>query len=313
VWCKLDLHLAGNILGYEKVAGPKKLLISGAPHMSAAQAEFESIAFHQRVLLPFYDRYLKGLDTDYEQRPAVEYTVRNSKDVVSQPQWPPAATHRPFYLSADSSGSVTSLNDGTLGDAPPDRQDAATAYTYPDHLWMLGHVTFGPNGPDGVARVLTFTSAPLADDLTTAGHAELILHVASTGPDTDIIVKLSAQAPQSLEDRARGLQPPSVVVTKGWLRASCRAVDPASREGAPVLTFSEPAPLKPGQTYELRVPLMPMAFRFAKGTRIRVEIACADSPITDAVFSHHFTPDRAGTDTIHHSAAYPSRLVLPVI
>lgn len=313
VWCKLDLHLAGNILGFEKVAGPKKLLISGAPHMSAAQAEFESIDFHRRVLLPFYDRYLKGADTDYEARPAVEYAVRNSKDVVQQPQWPPAAANRPFYLGDAKTESVTSLNDGALSEAPPKSAESATAYSYPDHLWMLGHVTFGPNGPDGVARVLTFTSAPLPDNMTMSGHAELILHLSSTGPDTDVIVKLSAQAPQAPEDRARGVQPPSMVVTKGWLRASCRAVDPAaSREGAPVLTFGGPQPLQPGKPYELRVPLMPMAYRFAKGSRIRVEIACADSPITDAVFSHHFTPDRAGTDTIHHSAVFPSRLLLPV-
>ena len=46
-------------MGFERVAGPSKLLVSGVPSMSAALVEFESIAFHERVLLPFYERHLR--------------------------------------------------------------------------------------------------------------------------------------------------------------------------------------------------------------------------------------------------------------
>ena len=67
-WCKLDLHLAGNIEGYRRMAGPKTLFITAAAHMSAVQAELESVAFHELRLLPFYDHYLKGLDTGFKRR-----------------------------------------------------------------------------------------------------------------------------------------------------------------------------------------------------------------------------------------------------
>src|SRR6185503_12994682 len=46
-------------------------------------------------------------------------------------------------------------------------------------------VTFGPQGPDTVARILTFTSAPLDDDLEVVGPIKLVLHAASSNTDTD--------------------------------------------------------------------------------------------------------------------------------
>jgi len=58
---------------------------------------------------------------------------------------------------------------------------------------------------------------------------------------------------------------------------------------------------------------LPHAWRFAKGSRIRLEISCADSPITDFLFSHVYRPDKHGTDTIHHNAEHPSELTLPVL
>lgn len=312
VWCKRDLHLAGNIEGFQRVGGPKKLLVTGAPHMSAAQADFESVAFHERVLLPFYDRWLKEAETDYESRPAVAFHVRGGGEAAST-QWPPAdSILRAFYLASGPTGSVTSLNDGALAEHPAESGEV-TSYSYPDHRWMLGHVTFTATGPDPVRRVLTFTSSPLADGMEVAGSGELVLYGSSSRTDMDVIVKLSEQKPQAAEDRARGIQPLADPVTKGWLRGSHRALAAErSVDGAPVPRHDAPQPLRPGTVYELRVPLVPMAHRFAAGSRIRIEIACADSPITDAVFAHIFTPDTVGTDSIHHSAEYPSRLLLPV-
>ena len=52
--------------------------MSGAPNAWAAAAEFNNLDFHKKVLLPFYDHYLKGLETDYASRPNVEYAVRGS-------------------------------------------------------------------------------------------------------------------------------------------------------------------------------------------------------------------------------------------
>jgi len=49
-----------------------------------------------------------------------------------------------------------------------------------------------------------------------------------------------------------------------------------------------------------------------KGSRLRLELANGDSLVADPIFSHTDTPDKMGEDTIHHSRARPSRLVLTV-
>lgn len=315
VWAKRDLHLNGNIIGYQKVRGPKKLRLSGAPSPGAAHKEFASQQFHETVLLPFYDHYLKGLDTPYLKRPAVEYAVRGGDALATAAEWPPQhMRYEAWYLGAERSGSVRSLNDGSLSQTAGSA-DGATSYRQPDASWTIGHVAMTPQGPDPVARVLTFTSAPLPEDVIIAGPAELVLYLSADRGDTDVIVRLSEQAAQdskTADTKAAQAQPASTLVTKGWLRASHRAVDAeASRPGTPVLTHADPAPLQPGEVYELRIPLMPAAYRFRAGSRIRLEIAGTDSPLTDAQWWHVYTPDRAGTDTIHHSAAAPSHLLLP--
>jgi predicted acyl esterase len=58
---------------------------------------------------------------------------------------------------------------------------------------------------------------------------------------------------------------------------------------------------------------MPCANVFKKGHRIRLEMANADSMMTDSFFAHQYSWYKVGTDTIHHSAEHPSRLLLPIV
>ncbi len=148
-----------------------------------------------------------------------------------------------------------------------------------------------------------------------AGHGKAILYASSTRNDMDFHIKLSEQFPQAPEERTKGGQPRYAIVTKGWLRAShAMDRDPSrSTEDIPHYTHASPKPLTPGKVYALEIPLMAIAWRFQKGSRIRVEIACGDSPITDGLFFHVYRPDKIGSDTIHHDAAHPSHLVLPVL
>jgi uncharacterized protein len=316
VWAKMQLHSRGNIDGYLRARGPKKLRMSGVPNAWAAAAEFASVDFHKRVLLPFYDHYLKGASTDYLARPNVEYAVRGSNAMRSSDTWPPAnVRYVACYLTQLASQSVTSLNDGGLSRAPG--ATGATSYSYPIPGWVAGVVGFGPSGPAGgfdpVRRVLTFTGEPLAQDLEIAGPIKLTLFLSSTAAETDVFAKLSDQYPQANEDRAKGLNPLAEVVTRGWLRASHREIDAAqSTDMVPRYTHRNPEPLTPGVIYTLEISLEPMAYLFRKGHRIRLELVNGDSPVSEALWPHYYRPDKIGTDTIHHGADYPSALILPV-
>lgn len=317
VWAKMQLHTRGNIDAYARVKGPKKLRMSGAPNAWAAAAEFNNVDFHRQVMLPFYDHYLRGLDTGYLARPNVEYAVRGGTAMRQSESWPPKGVrYTGWFLNGDASGSVSSLNDGGLSQSAA-AGAAATIYQYPNPGWVSGVVGFGPLGPPGgfdpARRVLTFTSVALGDDLEIAGPIKLVLYASSTRSDTDFFVKLTDQFPQSPDDRGKGLNPGFEVVTRGWLRASHRALDPVrSSEMAPYHTHQNPQALNPNEVYKFEISLEPMAYLFKAGHRIRLEIVNGDLPVSEALWSHYYRPDKIGADTIHHSAQYLSQLVLPV-
>ena len=314
VWGKHQLHTRGNIDGYQKARGVKKLRMSAAPSAWAAASEYASPDFHRSVMLPFYDRWLKGIATDWEDRPAVEYAVRGSGVMRQATQWPPESVrYLNLYLGAGKSGSVHSLNDGTLEQVEPD-QASATSYSYPDPGWVAGVVGFGPGGPaagfDPARRVLTFTTPPLDADIEIAGPIRLVLHACSSGTDTDFFIKLSDQSPGEGFDR--GLNPPFEVVSRGWLRASHRALDATSTPDVPRHPHDREEPLTTGEICRFDIALEPQAYLFRAGHRIRLEIVNGDSPATEALWPHFYRPDRIGTDTLFHGPDYPSYLVLPV-
>jgi uncharacterized protein len=317
LWTKVDLHLNGNIVGYQRIGAPKKLLLLGTSNLYAAVSDFSSVAFHEKFLLPFYDHYLKGRQTPYLKEPNVRYFVGGADEFKTAETWPPAhVAYQAFYLKRGPSGSITSLNDGALDAAGPDRDSAPTRFDYPNPGWRAGVVGFDADGrPDPSRRVLTFTTAPLIGDIEIAGPIKLVLYAASTNCDTDFVVKLYDQAPQSPDRRTKDIQPSSRVVTKGWLRASHRAVDPKrSTEYALWYTHADPQPLEPGTVTKVEVAVMPTAYRFKKGNRIRIDLANGDSGLTEFGWFHHeYTPDKLGQDTIFHSEQYPSQILLPVV
>jgi putative CocE/NonD family hydrolase len=167
----------------------------------------------------------------------------------------------------------------------------------------------GPSGPDPIARVLTFTTAPFEQDVEVTGPAVLELFFSSTASDADIFVKIADQAPGEL-----GKQPRSVNLSKGWLRASHRQKDEKlSTPLRPFYTHTNPQPLEPGKVVKLELEILPFSNVFKKGHQLRLEISNSDSPITDGLFTHQYSWFKVGRDTINHSAEHPSRLILPVV
>src|SRR4029078_1146012 len=120
--------------------------------------------------------------------------------------------------------AVSSPTAGALDPAPPPRDGGNTGFNYPDPGWRAGVVTFGPQGPDTVARILTFTSAPLEDDLEVVGPIKLVLQSASRKPDTDLLITRSEQFPQASTEQGK-VQPRFRVVSKGWMKASHRELN----------------------------------------------------------------------------------------
>jgi len=315
-WGKMGLHLRGNIVGYEEVRAPKKLVVTGARNTFEAHKMFDQIEFHEREMLPFYDLHLKGKNNGFMDGAPVKLYVRGANVWRNEEEWPPKrATVVPYYLRQGPSGSVTSLNDGGLSADKPAASEPGTSYTYPDWEWINGVVVTGADGrPDFTKRVLTFTTAPLDAAVEVTGPIVLKLYASSTAIDTQFIVKLSDQHPQDPAARAKGEQPAFTPVSKGWLKASHREKDESrSTPQRPFYTHTNPRPLVPGEIYAFDIEVLPVSYVFKKGHRIRLELVNGDSPVTDGVFSHPYHPTQMGTDTIHHDAAHLSCLLLPVM
>ena len=315
-WGKMGLHLRGNILGYEKVKSEKNLVVTGAKDVFEAHDQFDHIWYHEQELLPFYDYHLKGKKNNgWKKRPKVRLHVGGRNEWREDPVWPPKnAKYTSFYLNGKKSNSLSSLNDGSLSATKPRANGGSTTWEYPQGGWKLGTVGFGPQGPDPVRNCVTFTTEPLKKDMEIAGPIILELQASSTNTDTDFIVKLSDQHPQSKKEREAGLQPASAVVSKGWLRASHREKDKKnSTKLRPIYTHSNPQPIEPGEIYTYEIEVMPCAYRFKKGHRVRLEILNGDSPLTDSLFTHQYLYYKVGSDTFWHNAKNASCLKLPVV
>ena len=90
-WGKMGLHLRGNILGYEEVKAPKKLVVTGARNTFEAHKMFDQIEFHEKELLPFYDLHLKGKNNGFMEAEPVRLFVRGANVWRAEEQWPPKA------------------------------------------------------------------------------------------------------------------------------------------------------------------------------------------------------------------------------
>ena len=111
----MGLHLRGNILGYEEVKAPKKLVVTGARNTFEAHRMFDQVEFHEKELLPFYNLHLKGANNGFMDAEPVRLFVRGANVGVPRKSGRrERATPAVYHLRKGPSGSVTSLNDGGL-------------------------------------------------------------------------------------------------------------------------------------------------------------------------------------------------------
>jgi predicted acyl esterase len=131
-WGKMGLHLRGNILGYEEVKAPKKLVVTGARNTFEAHRMFDQVEFHEKELLPFYDLHLKGKNNGFMEAEPVKLFVRGANAWSADEEWPPRATSVAYYLRRSGAASPD-LHHGTArGRSRCDRTGRAEAFCVVD-------------------------------------------------------------------------------------------------------------------------------------------------------------------------------------
>jgi hypothetical protein len=303
-----DLYPRDALLWYSNLTNPQKIVIG--PWSHEGNGSLDLAAEHLR----WYDYWLKGIDNGImSEAPIYYYTMGagGKRGWHSAWQWPlPDEKPTPYYFDGEKSGSVKSVNDGTLSQALPAAAVGIDAYRV-DYSTTTGTATRWTNGyggpfayPDMVPndeKGLTYTSAPFTSELEVTGHPVVHLWVTSTARDGDFFVYL--------EDVAETGH--SQYITEGTLRASHRALStpPYDNLGLPYhRSNAEDIAALPEQPAELIFDLLPTSYSFDAGHRIRVTITCADK-------DNALTPELDPPPTIHlyREANHASYIVLPVI
>ncbi|HEY4775072.1 MAG TPA: CocE/NonD family hydrolase [Xanthobacteraceae bacterium] len=300
-------HLNGCQNWFRNINPPhKKLLLAGPAHLDRP---FK--AFHNEILR-WYDHWLKGIDTGIVSDPAVRYWVMGANQWRAATDWPPPEVEWvKFYLRGWERLS-----------ADPFVPVSADDYEAPDAFAQM------PPSQTNKIQKLRYLSEPLAQDVTIAGPSVLNLFAAIDQDDTNWIAILKDVGPDEFVPTARegerGLTPDldERELTRGWLKASHRALDPQrSLPGRPwhPLTRAAHKPVVPGEINEYAIEILATANQFKKGHRICVEITSLDlatgvGGATNVEYvPYHVCSSRTVLHNIYHDPQHPSHLLLPVI
>jgi putative CocE/NonD family hydrolase len=259
------------------------------------------------TMFAFLDHYLKGEHNDFhEETPRVQFYTMGRNAWESADTWPPEDVE-PLTMYLASGGHANSVfGDGFLSaDMATSGSDTFT-YDPMNPVPALGGGvccnrgaalggSFDQRGIEARADVLVYTSEPLEEDLDVTGFVRAKLFVSSDAKDTDFTVKL-------VDVYADGT---AYNVDDTILRTRYR-------DGYDKQVF-----MQEGEIYELNPTAMSTSYEFKQGHRIRVEVASSKFPqymrnLNTGGNNYDETEGVVAHNTVHHSAEYPSQIVLPV-
>jgi len=261
---------------------------------------------HMSIYLEWFRYWLAGERNGILQMPKVQYYLLGKNQWKAANSWPvPGTRLESYYLSGGGSAN-SHFGDGSLSRKAVAGKAVADSYLYdPDApAPSLGTNDYKNSKPvadqrplSARADVLVYTSAPLDTGFEMTGEIEVVLYVASSAKDTDFIVKLVDVQPDGT----------ALNVRENALRARYRA----GRDKPMQL-------MAPNQIYEIRFKLGAYSLYFGKGHRVRLQITSSSFPRYDRNLNtggNNFDETRGviARNRIYHGAAYPSRVILPVV
>jgi uncharacterized protein len=306
------------------------------------------VYYREHFELPFFNHFLKDKG-DISQIKEVNVFDTGANEWASLGSWDSAlATDTSLYLRpggklsfADpSSKGVPTLVRGAAGIAPA--YDEYTSdpmnpvpYTekrngdtirYPRDF-MTEDQRFAATRPD----VLVYQTDPLTADITVAGSIKPELFISSSGTDSDFIVKLIDVFPDDYQYPETGnklpngqperMRPPqdstgSIFTPNGYEMLLRGEPFPARFRNS----FENPQPLRPNVPTKISYVMPGIVHTFKKGHRIMVQIQSTWFPLVARNPQKYLANYKLGTDAdfqkaterVYHSAANPSRIVLPV-
>jgi putative CocE/NonD family hydrolase len=317
-WGGFALHLRGNTEGYLNAASKvKKLRIHTGTHFHPFHSEEGRMD-----QLRWMDYWLKGIDTGILDEPPVKLEIRTGGSARPYPfrfenEWPLARTQwTKLYLRIDREPSAEEhAVEGQLVAAPP-QQSAKLMYSASGmtKAGVASGSSLSTTHGGGARLGVTFETAPMEKDTEITGPLMMNLWVSSTTEDMDIFVTLRNIGPDGKDVWEVGQHGQPVPLTKGWLRASHRKLDPRrTLPYRPHHAHDERLWLTPNEPVECQIEIWPTCIVLAKGHRLRVDIQPRDG-VGSAPYTHYHADYNSGAEnTIYAGGDKPSFLLLPIV
>jgi hypothetical protein len=291
-WCDQGLHTRGTLEAFKKIASKDKWLrVHGRKKWQDYYLNWE----RQRQ---FFDKFLKGIDSEVKYWPRVSLEVRERFFVGnfrSENEWPLARTQ---YTKLFLSGS-----DGKMSKSPFEKVVQAR-YKADDITDKTQNVKFE----------YTFDEKT---ELT--GHMKLKLWVqAAEGDDMDLFVAIEKI------DRTGDRVPFQFYcnhedgpVALGWLRVSHRELDEkASTPYQPVHKHQREMKLDANEIVPVEIEIWPSSTLFERGEKLQVVVQGSDIysyRMPKSQIIEHASTVNKGEHVIHTGGTYDSHLLVPVI
>jgi uncharacterized protein len=277
--------------------------------------------FRAKIQFPFFEFYLKGKG---EALPGAYVFETGTNVWRTYKSWPPpAAQAKTLYFHSN----------GRLSFEPPTQQEGFDEYVSdPAHpvpfvnyttdtvpqRYMVDDQRFASRRAD----VLVYETEPLEDDVTIAGPISPRLKVATTGTDSDFVVKLIDVYPNDYPD------PESSEVGKRVVSAPPLRMGGYQQllRGEPMRgkfrnSWEKPEAFTPDKMAEVNFTMPDLNHTFRKGHRIMVQVQSSWFPLVDRnpqtfVDIPHAKPEdfRKATERVFHAADAASGvevLILP--
>jgi putative CocE/NonD family hydrolase len=223
-------------------------------------------------VLRFFDQHLAGRDTGLGEEDPIHYFTMHAEEWRSARQWPPVDANRTFFTAPGGQLAAVHPDSATRDAFQVDFTFGTGGQTRYERIAGIDATSYYADWSEREDRLQRFTSEPLDRALEIVGHPVVSLWLSSSEPDAGLFVYLS-------EVEADGT---SRYVTEGVLRAIHRAEAPAPynyRTTWPWRSYSrkDAKPMPAGEPQRLRFALLPTAWRFSAGSRIRLAIAGGDA------------------------------------
>ncbi|MEN0108759.1 MAG: CocE/NonD family hydrolase [Pseudomonas sp.] len=296
------LHTAGTFRAWRRIASQDKWL---RIHNSQEWPDYYDEA-NVKDLQRFFDRYLKGIDNDWESTPRVRYAVHDfhGGDQVNVPadSFPPAAAvATKLYLdgasrmllptapandvpaSSDVGGSPEVVSFITRFDQPTE------VIGYPKaHLWVEAR---GSDDMDLFVLVQKLDKFGSQLQQFTAPNHNARIHDLTDHGATVLRYKGS----------------------DGRLRVSLRHLDKAlSTDEVPAHSFDRVEKLAPGEIVAIEIDLLPLGWSFQPGEQLRFVISSRNLSGTLMPGTAEYKGANSGQHVIHTGGQHASYLQLPI-